>query len=316
MMTSQRSTSLANSCSPHTPTPTLPPTPLRASKHLVNTYNWVMRERERDARLDTQESRQIADQTDWREKQPPKGVGVSEDLKCWGAWDIACRREAKVITPSIAWKGERARRRQRKRSMTTLLERTREAIVNQGQHWNCSKGSVGQGVRGWSLVWATGHRDLELVTETSDWSLTIGNWAQWLVGIGCCDCWELVADRWELVADRWELAADCWELVADRWELFAVTVGSWSLTVGNWSLTGGNWSLNWSLTGGNCSLWLLGTGRWLLGTGRSAWELPWPLRRVPGRCDCWELVAVVGNWSLWLLELVSEADDASLWLVK
>ena len=54
---------------------------------------------------------------------------------------------------------------------------------------------------------------------------------------GCCDCWELVADRWELVAD-------CWELVDDRWKLFAVTVGNWSLCLGIAMATeAGDWSL-------------------------------------------------------------------------
>ena len=39
----------------------------------------------------------------WREMTE---ACVSEDLKCWAAWDTTCGHKAKNITPSVAWRRE------------------------------------------------------------------------------------------------------------------------------------------------------------------------------------------------------------------
>ena len=52
------------------------------------------------------EWREMTEQIDWREKQPSQVARVSEDLKCWGAWDTNRGHKAKDITPSIAWRRE------------------------------------------------------------------------------------------------------------------------------------------------------------------------------------------------------------------
>ena len=56
--------------------------------------------------LDMPEWREMTEQTDWRVKQPSQVACVSEDLKCWGAWDTTCWHKAKDITPSITWRRE------------------------------------------------------------------------------------------------------------------------------------------------------------------------------------------------------------------
>ena len=38
---------------------------------------------------------------DWQTKQPSQVDCVSEDLKCWGAWDTACRHKDKDITSQV-----------------------------------------------------------------------------------------------------------------------------------------------------------------------------------------------------------------------
>ena len=41
-----------------------------------------------------------------RGKQPSQVACVSQDLECWGTWDITCWGKAKHITRSIAWRRE------------------------------------------------------------------------------------------------------------------------------------------------------------------------------------------------------------------
>ena len=48
---------------------------------------------------------------------------------------------SRYITPSVAWRRER--RRKRKRS-TIFLERTRKGHRQSDQHWNCFKGNIGE----------------------------------------------------------------------------------------------------------------------------------------------------------------------------
>ena len=50
--------------------------------------------------------REMTEHTDRRAERPSQVVCVSEDLKCWGAWDTACGHKAKAITPLIAWRTE------------------------------------------------------------------------------------------------------------------------------------------------------------------------------------------------------------------
>ena len=50
--------------------------------------------------------RGMTEQVDWRAKQPSQVACLSEDLKCWGAWDTTCGHKAKDTTPSIAWRRE------------------------------------------------------------------------------------------------------------------------------------------------------------------------------------------------------------------
>ena len=49
------------------------------------------------------------DGADWQAKQPSQAACFPEDVKCWAAWDAACRHKAKTITPLITWHGERKR---------------------------------------------------------------------------------------------------------------------------------------------------------------------------------------------------------------
>ena len=56
--------------------------------------------------LDVPEWRETPEQREWREKQFSQVACVSEDLKCWGAWDTTCVHKANDITPSIAWRRE------------------------------------------------------------------------------------------------------------------------------------------------------------------------------------------------------------------
>ena len=58
------------------------------------------------AALDMPEWRGMADQIDWRAKQPSQVACFSEDLKCWEAWDTTCRHKAKDLIPSTAWRRE------------------------------------------------------------------------------------------------------------------------------------------------------------------------------------------------------------------
>ena len=48
----------------------------------------------------------MTEQIDWRAKQPSQVACISEDLKCWGAWDTTSGHKAKDITLSIAWRRE------------------------------------------------------------------------------------------------------------------------------------------------------------------------------------------------------------------
>ena len=57
--------------------------------------------------LEMLEWKEIIEQIHWWPKQPPQWLNcVSEDLKCWGAWNTTCGRKTKDITPSIAWRRE------------------------------------------------------------------------------------------------------------------------------------------------------------------------------------------------------------------
>ena len=56
--------------------------------------------------LDIPEWSEMTEQIEWRVKQPSQLASVSQDLKCWGAWDSTCCHKAKDITPSIAWRSE------------------------------------------------------------------------------------------------------------------------------------------------------------------------------------------------------------------
>ena len=54
--------------------------------------------------LDMLRWREMTEQTGWRTKQPLQLACVSEDLKCWGAWDTTCWHKAKNMTPPIIWR--------------------------------------------------------------------------------------------------------------------------------------------------------------------------------------------------------------------
>ena len=63
------------------------------------------------AALDMLEWREMTEQTDWLAKQLSQVACISEDPKCWGAWDPTCGHKAKDITSLItlrreAWKEE------------------------------------------------------------------------------------------------------------------------------------------------------------------------------------------------------------------
>ena len=49
---------------------------------------------------------EMTEQIDWLAKQPSQMICASEDLKCWGAWDITFWHIDKDIRPSIAWRRE------------------------------------------------------------------------------------------------------------------------------------------------------------------------------------------------------------------
>ena len=52
------------------------------------------------------EWKEMTEQIHCRVNQPSQVACVSEDLKCWGAWDTTCGHKAKGITPSISWRRE------------------------------------------------------------------------------------------------------------------------------------------------------------------------------------------------------------------
>ena len=56
--------------------------------------------------LNMAEWREVIEHIDWREKQRAQVACVSEDLKCWWAWNTTCGHKAKDITPSTAWRRE------------------------------------------------------------------------------------------------------------------------------------------------------------------------------------------------------------------
>ena len=57
-------------------------------------------------------------------------ICISEDLKCWGAWDTTCGHKAKEITTSVAWKRE------------AWEEEALNNLPRNDEHWNCFKGNV------------------------------------------------------------------------------------------------------------------------------------------------------------------------------
>ena len=103
------------------------------------------------------EWREMTEQIDWRAKQPSQVACFSEDLKCWGVWDTACRHKAKDVMPSVTgkreawnkevlndlpWKDERARAIVSQRWTLELFQRMRELGLSsvRDEHWNCFKG--------------------------------------------------------------------------------------------------------------------------------------------------------------------------------
>ena len=56
--------------------------------------------------LDMPEWREMTEQIDWRAKQSSQVAYISEDLKCWWAWDTTCRHKANGNTPLITWRRE------------------------------------------------------------------------------------------------------------------------------------------------------------------------------------------------------------------
>ena len=93
------------------------------------------------------EWREKTKQIDWWAKQPSQLAWFLEDLKCWGAWDTTCRHKAKDVTPSIAWMTERAQERGSATRQSSLLERTREGIINQTNIGTISKAVLGKLLR-------------------------------------------------------------------------------------------------------------------------------------------------------------------------
>ena len=95
--------------------------------------------------LDMLQWREMVEQTDWRVNQLSQATCVSEDLKCWGAWDIACGHKTKDITPTVAW----MREARKEEALTIFLERTREGHRQSDEHWNCFKGNIGETSERW-----------------------------------------------------------------------------------------------------------------------------------------------------------------------
>ena len=48
----------------------------------------------------------MAEQIDWRAKQPSQVACFLGDLKCSGARDTTCGHRTKDITPSVSWRRE------------------------------------------------------------------------------------------------------------------------------------------------------------------------------------------------------------------
>ena len=103
--------------------------------------------------LDMPEWREMSsgnDQLDWRAKRPSQVACVSEDLKCWGAWDPTCTKSQRRITPSIAWRRE-AWKEEVLDDLPWKDERAR-AIVSQTNIGTVSKATLGNF---WETVWST-----------------------------------------------------------------------------------------------------------------------------------------------------------------
>ena len=92
------------------------------------------------------------DRADRWAKHPSQVACISEDLKCWGAWNTTCRHKAKDITPSVTWMRDAGKR---KRS-TIFLERMRKGNSQSDEHWNGFKGNFGQISDFWDGVECTG----------------------------------------------------------------------------------------------------------------------------------------------------------------
>ena len=89
------------------------------------------------------ESRKMTEQIDWRAKRPSHYV--SEDLKCWGTWDITCGHKAKNVTPPTAW----ARGVATGSCRRSPLKGRKGAIVNQANNGTVSKTILGILLRLW-----------------------------------------------------------------------------------------------------------------------------------------------------------------------
>ena len=103
-----------------------------AYKHVYRTVHSC-----RCAVLDMSESREMTEQTDWREKQPSQMACVSEPLRCSGTRNTTSGHNTKGITPSIPWKSGLERGSARRSSLEIFLERTRKSHSQSDQRWSC-----------------------------------------------------------------------------------------------------------------------------------------------------------------------------------
>ena len=97
------------------------------------------------------------EQINWQEKQPSRVDCVSEDPKCWGAWDTTCGHKAKDTTPSITWRRkawgiEEAARR-------SSFKGRKRAVVNEKNIGTVLRVTMGKlkfwgGRRGVERIWA------------------------------------------------------------------------------------------------------------------------------------------------------------------
>ena len=100
--------------------------------------------------LDMPEWKETTEQIDWRAKQPSQVTYISENLKCWEAWDTTCGHKAKDITPSIAWR----RGVERESARWSSLKGREGAIVNQKNIGTVSKATSGKRLRkGVERIW-------------------------------------------------------------------------------------------------------------------------------------------------------------------